>query len=224
MMAFKPSHPNGSDDPLSKAFKHTGYGKGTPLLHSTFVLHYQHDSEKEPLHVFDKDEMCLDFLDSILEQCAPSWEGLVTFSNAKQDRQSHLSRPGEGPTLKGTRSKNQQNRVKPRCEKKQGAMMLDYIYVMKSVPTQGVTVKSQTRQKMMQVIDPVDNGLKFFSAKAHLQSNGGLLSKVQIALWQSQEVSKQEKRKKPSGEARKKSLETHLEKFMKFSQLNLTNY
>jgi hypothetical protein len=63
---------------------------------------------------------------------------------------------------------------------------------------------SQTMEKMKEEVDPVDNGLKFCSSKAHLQTNGSILSAEQIASWQSQEVKKRENGT-ISGTTRKKS-------------------
>lgn len=53
----------------------------------------------------------------VVASCAPSLTELVTAANAKQHRQSYVSRPGEGPNSNIVRSKKGQNRLKAKSEK-----------------------------------------------------------------------------------------------------------
>ncbi|CAJ1930039.1 unnamed protein product [Cylindrotheca closterium] len=199
------------------AFKHTGSGSGERLFHSKFVLHMPEGETARLVDIYDT-ETGLNF--DLVELCKPSWTSLWTTTNAKQEKQSHLSRPGEGPNSKVVRSKNQQNRAKTKSKKiqdtvndrrqqqKDSGLFLcdDKPDIVPSNPKTdgqvgfllqcfGLEAKlnpSQTMAKMKQEIDPVDNGLKFCSSKAHLQTNGSVLSEEQIGLWQSQEVKKRE--------------------------------
>jgi len=72
--------------------------------------------------------------------------------------------------------------------------------------------------------DPVDNGLMFCPQKAHLETNGGLLSEDTILSWLSRESQNQKKKKDPQGTTKLMSLKKNLGVYLEHKAKNPTSY
>eukprot|EP00980_Cylindrotheca_fusiformis_P023019 scaffold10054_cov140-Cylindrotheca_fusiformis.AAC.10 len=315
---------------LSYAFKHTGFGTGKELSCSGYFKFFTKEKtgdgmkeKKTGICFYDKETGHLD--DDMLESYMPYWKDLCAATNAKQDTQSRISKPGEGPNSEEVRGKNRKNRMRRvsakirkdeediRREQKECGLFLcdkkceetrsycekvcltnkglgqhqsigkhkfpsqnakDWIarkcgkvggaYAIGSRPnrrshslfedimpadpgtpaeiaarcfqhfTRSDTIQPQLKTDgqvcfllecfgrpdklnpmqtvalMRNQIDEIDGGLKFCNKKAHIQTNGSVLTEEQVGSWQSQEVSKRDSNKDVSGVSRLKALKSNL--------------